>query len=1068
MQSRESKMRRNIHALNAAIAAIGIAGMAGWTYGQTVSTVTGAMTNGVDIEGTGPYDSASDAYYAIDGAADTYPSYVLQDFSLASAIPAGQTVTSVAPNFTVDLYNDEYTYSTDTNTTMFFYMTTDTTTNDVYGVGTSPLVYNAAGSLYGEQVNGGRGIVPTQYAAGSTFFFLGTGTYNATTLTNNQVLSYNLTLSSAAAEQYVVNDLNQTGGNTGDIRIAISSDETDSNYISLDGPAPYEGAAYVGSVSFTVTTTASASNTSTLYFAGSADPNLSVTSPGTKNLTASVGTLVTIAPGQTEYAVLGGNATSAVVTLGNSSTNTSDTLSYRPVNGSLGVASSANPVIYSASTGQATVGFSASNTNLAGGSTLSGNVQFANASNSNDAPVSINLNTNVIESRFMNTTLLQAPVNVRGLVGSIASASEVLVTANTDVSDYTPDSLSTIYLTGTGSPYSVNTGFSLTTVQNSSGKNIPGTLGIVMAAFPGTQVVDNQTTTQYGAFQDPFTGNDVTANALAEVQIVTSGLGGGQGGSNFVLTLNGAGKTASFTPQYSQYKAPTLGAAGINTSEGLPGGLADVFVQWEGYQTAAVTATNSSAGTSALASGNTLTLTDLASNDFIATFTTVAAGVTSTYTQSFGLRAGAYVTGVTMPDGWSQSGLTAASVNPTTGTLISGTEVYGSGGSSGSTSSSDGSANLPYGAGDTNSYTASTPVTFAATPAMINGMYAGNTVVGLENEQDIQGAAPNDLPSATYAMAPQNITQVSGTGGGTYALYSATLTTNVPILSGSLTEYGGQALFTGGGVNVPLIGLTGSFTENGGYALFPALNSTGTVTLNGGTTAIFPNGTGPGHGNYSPSTPEFSVGGLNVTGGTLDIENNMVQTGYAGYANEAAADAGIFSALAAGFSHGWDGGPGIISSTVATENSVQSALIYSVGYADGSDGITSVPSGVIEIMPTLAGDAKLTGTVVFGDFQLLSQYFGAANTTWDEGDFTYNGTTNFGDFQLLSQNFGQSASGLTAGEVAGINSFAAQFGDAYVSNGSGGFALVSVPEPASAGLLALAGLGILRRRKRKN
>jgi hypothetical protein len=84
-------------------------------------------------------------------------------------------------------------------------------------------------------------------------------------------------------------------------------------------------------------------------------------------------------------------------------------------------------------------------------------------------------------------------------------------------------------------------------------------------------------------------------------------------------------------------------------------------------------------------------------------------------------------------------------------------------------------------------------------------------------------------------------------------------------------------------------------------------------------------------------------------------------------------------------------------------------LVYSVGYADGADGIvTGLSSGQIEILPTLAGDAKLQGQVVFGDFQLLSQYFGSAGS-WDEGNFSYGSAVKFGDFQLLSQNFGESS-----------------------------------------------------------
>jgi hypothetical protein len=110
----------------------------------------------------------------------------------------------------------------------------------------------------------------------------------------------------------------------------------------------------------------------------------------------------------------------------------------------------------------------------------------------------------------------------------------------------------------------------------------------------------------------------------------------------------------------------------------------------------------------------------------------------------------------------------------------------------------------------------------------------------------------------------------------------------------------------------------------------------------------------------------------------------------------------------------------------------------------------------------------MQGNVVFGDFQLLSQYFGQSGTSWDEGDFTYNGTTNFGDFQLLSQNFGANASALTSGEIASLNSFAAQFGDTIAANPDGvGFSLVSVPEPATVGILTVAGIGILTKRRRR-
>jgi hypothetical protein len=282
--------------------------------------------------------------------------------------------------------------------------------------------------------------------------------------------------------------------------------------------------------------------------------------------------------------------------------------------------------------------------------------------------------------------------------------------------------------------------------------------------------------------------------------------------------------------------------------------------------------------------------------------------------------------------------------------------------------------------------------------------------------------------SFSLTLNPGSNDIVSGTttvnAGSTLNLAGGTLTTAQLIYNGPLTITGNTRLGQFNGASSLTIGTTGS----------------------------------PAFLQLSPGSGSSTTGALTVnSGSTLDVTNNALTINY-GIGTDPISV--IQSYLANGE---------IASSFVASLNASQSQLIYSIGYADGSDGITGVPSGEIEILPTLAGDAKLQGNVVFGDFQLLSQYFGQPNTTWDEGNFTYGSSTNFGDFQLLSQDFGANASSLTAGEIASLNSFAEVFGDQLISNPSGiGFALVQVPEPASAGLLAFATAGLFARRRRRD
>ena len=316
--------------------------------------------------------------------------------------------------------------------------------------------------------------------------------------------------------------------------------------------------------------------------------------------------------------------------------------------------------------------------------------------------------------------------------------------------------------------------------------------------------------------------------------------------------------------------------------------------------------------------------------------------------------------------------------------------------------------------------------------------------------------------SATFALA------------GSVGVFGTFNNASNLVITGNAPNYFYGSVMNSGAVSIQTAASSAYFL--GPYTGTGPMNNSGTADFEVGSLSGPIDGTGavivgtPG----APATLQLAASGgiseqssLTIDEGSkLDVTNNELIINYGSGKDPISS---IVSYLSSGYAGGAWTGPGIISSSVAGLHST-SSLRYAVGYIDGANPPANymgpvVGSGSIEIEPTLAGDATLAGTVNFHDFQVVLSNFGKPNQSWDEGDFDYSGSVDFYDFQAVLSNFGQTSGALTSSEVATLNDFAAKFGD-RIEEGSGGLSLVSVPEPASLGMISLVGFGLLRRKRR--
>ena len=310
----------------------------------------------------------------------------------------------------------------------------------------------------------------------------------------------------------------------------------------------------------------------------------------------------------------------------------------------------------------------------------------------------------------------------------------------------------------------------------------------------------------------------------------------------------------------------------------------------------------------------------------------------------------------------------------------------------------------------TNAYTGNTTINGGAT-LTLNTL--GSTPIALGNNIHNDG---NLIVTDTFATSTVSLNSLSGAG-------TTTVSASTVVSAITLNQTGGLAN-------------NGTVTISGSGTVGP-ISGAGTLIVNGATQLAASSGLS--------QMASLSIGAT----GTFDVNNNHILINYGAGADPIASIAAL---LATGYAGGdWDGTGGIITSAPL----VVGGLTYGLGYADGADPqsmATGLASGTIEIKYTLLGDADLNGIVNGIDFGILAANFNKGITGWDEGDFDYNNIVNGLDFGDLAANFNKGAAGTDA--VAALDAFAA-------ANGL----MADVPEPVSIGMLGLAGLGVLQRRR---
>jgi len=230
-------------------------------------------------------------------------------------------------------------------------------------------------------------------------------------------------------------------------------------------------------------------------------------------------------------------------------------------------------------------------------------------------------------------------------------------------------------------------------------------------------------------------------------------------------------------------------------------------------------------------------------------------------------------------------------------------------------------------------------------------------------------------------------------------------TVHVGLISGNgTTTVSGTGLLVAGNFSQTALTNNG-VVEIDGTGVIGQLTGSGNLTVGNGTSdntvQLAAAATSDGFNNAQGSV---TIG----VGSTLDITDSILLLNYG---NGSTPLAVVQAAVAYGA--GVSGASGAYGSIMSSTANAGKAGKYTVGYADSTE-VTSIPSGNVELMYTLSGDANLDGVVNFNDYSTLQNNYDKSGTDWSQGDFNHDGVVNFNDFSMLQNNYDQTVTSADA------------------------------------------------------